>query len=172
MRNVLKISLFAVAFMVCGASSLFAQKFAYINRSELVTAMPERDSAEKKMIAFQNDLQSQLEAIQVEFNNKYQDFQKASGTLSDAVRQLKEKELRDLQSRFDEFQMTAQQDLQKMQDQLMSPVIARANEAIAKISKSNGYAAVFDLSSDATAYIDQETLTNLLPMVKKELGIK
>jgi len=171
MRNVLKLSLLAVALVVCG-TSLSAQKFAYIDRAELITAMPERDSAEKKLAIFHNDLISQLEILQVEINNKYQDFQKISSTSSDAIRQLKEKEIQDLLNRREEFQVTAQQDFQKTQDQLMSPVIARANEAIAKVSKSNGYAAVFDLASESMAYIDKDALTDLLPMVKKELGIK
>ena len=169
MKNVLKLIFLAVALVACG-DSLFAQKFAYINRAELIAAMPERDSAEKKMMAYRKDLLDQLEAIQVEFNKKYNDFQKSAGTLTDALRQLKETELQDLRNRHEEFQMVAQQDLQKMEEQLMTPIIARSNEAIAKVSKANSFIVVFEL--DAMPYIDKSAMTDLLPMVKKEMGIQ
>lgn len=169
MKKVLKLTLVTVA-LVC-STSLFAQKFGYINRSELIMAMPERDSAEKKLVAFSNDLQGQLEAIQVEFNNKYQEFQKSLPTLSESVRSLKEKELSDLQTRFEEFQMVARQDLQKMEETLMAPIVKKADEAIAKVSKSSSLLAVFDTSAGATAYIDEAAMTNVLPVAKRELGI-
>lgn len=170
MRNTLKLTLLCVA-MMCGASA-FAQKFGYINRSELIMAMPERDSAEKKLVAYSNDLSSQLEAIQVEFNNKFQEYQKNSTTLTESVRQLREKELQELQGRYQEFAQVAQQDLQKMEEQLMEPVVKQANEAINKVGKANGFLIVFDEAAGAMAYFDQANLTNVLPLVKKELGMK
>ena len=83
----------------------------------------------------------------------------------------KEKELQDLQTRYEEFQQMAQQDIQKMQAQLMGPVIERAENAIKKVSKANGFLVVFDQSSGAMAYFDEATLTDIAPEVKKELGI-
>ena len=77
--------------------------------------MPERDSALSKYQKFAQDQQSQLETIQVEFNNKYLDYQKNAETLSESAKQLKERELQDLQKRFDDFQQVAEQDAQKMQ---------------------------------------------------------
>ena len=170
MRNVLKLTLLAVLLIGCNAAS--AQlRFGFINRSELILAMPERAEAEKKMQAFSTELSTQLEAIQVEFNNKFQEYQKTMSTLSESIRQLKEKELQDLQNRFEEFQAQARQDLQKMEGELMEPIVKKADEAVARVSKANGLTAVFDKSTGAMAYIDETTLLNLLPMVKKELGI-
>ena len=61
--------------------------------------MPERDSALSKYQKFAQDQQSQLETIQVEFNNKYLDYQTNAETLSESAKQLKERELQDLQKR-------------------------------------------------------------------------
>ena len=170
MRNTLKLTLLAAA-LVCGLSS-YAQKLGYINRSELIMMMPERDSAEKKLQVYSNDLSTQLDAIQVEFNTKFQEYQKNSTTLSESVRQLKEKELQELQGRYQEFAQVAQQDLQKMEEQLMEPIVKRADEATAKVSKANGLLIVFDQASGAMAYFDEVNLTDVLPLVKTELGIK
>ena len=109
--------------------------------------------------------------IQVEFNNKYLDYQKNAETLSESAKQLKERELQDLQKRFDDFQQVAEQDAQKMQQQLMGPVITKAQDAIKKVAQAAGYTIVFDVAAGAMAYYNEATVTNILPLVKKELGI-
>ena len=109
MRKLSRLTL--VAALVLCSTTLFAQKFGYINTQELIAAMPERDSAQVKLQNYTKELGTQLESIQVEFNNKYQEYQKSMSTLTEAVRQLKEKELQDLQTRYEEVQQMAQQDL-------------------------------------------------------------
>ena len=47
-------------------------KFAHINSQQLIEMMPESDSAQKMMQAFEKDLTDQMEQLQVEFNKKYQ----------------------------------------------------------------------------------------------------
>ena len=169
MKNLVKLTLLA-ALLLCG-STTYAQKFGYVNSQELITAMPERDSALSKYQKFAQDQQSQLETIQVEFNNKYLDYQKNAETLSESAKQLKERELQDLQKRFDDFQQVAEQDAQKMQQQLMGPVITKAQDAIKKEAQAAGYTIVFDVAAGAMAYYNEATVTNILPLVKKELGI-
>ena len=46
--------------------------------------------------------------------------------MSDAVRQLKEKELNDLIQRRNDFEQVAQQDLQKRYNELLAPIIDKA----------------------------------------------
>ena len=169
MKNLVKLTLLA-ALLLCG-STTYAQKFGYVNSQELITDMPERDSALSKYQKFAQDKQSQLETIQVEFNNKYLDYQKNAETLSESAKQLKERELQDLQKRFDDFQQVAEQDAQKMQQQLMGPVITKAQDAIKKVAQAAGYTIVFDVAAGAMAYYNEATVTNILPLVKKELGI-
>lgn len=169
MRNLLKLTLLA-GLLICGTTA-YAQKFGYINSQELITAMPERDSALTKFQKFAEEQNSQLETIQVEFNNKYMDYQKNSETMSESTRQLKERELQDLQKRYEDFRQAAEQDGQKMQQQLMGPVIEKAQQAIAKVAEANGFTIIFDEAAGAMAYYNKSTVTDILPLVKKELGI-
>lgn len=170
MKNFTKLTL--VAAMMLFSVSTFAQKFGYIDSQELISVMPERDSVQIKLTNFSKELGEMLEGIQVEFNNKLNDYQKVQATLSESMRDLKEKELQDIQRRYEEFQGKAQQDIQKQQQVLMTPVIERAQNAIKKVSKANALMMVYDLSSGALAYYDEATMVNLLPLVKTELGIK
>ena len=104
MKKVLKLTLAVVCVMF--STSLFAQKIGYVNTDEIITNMKDTQDAYTQLEAYAKDLQAQLETIQVEFNNKLQEYQNATETMTDAVRQLKEKELTDLNTRIQEFQGT------------------------------------------------------------------
>ncbi len=172
MKTVLKLTLAVAAFVLCGTTTSFGQKFGYINSQELIAAMPELDSVRIKMDAYQKDLTDMLESIQVEYNNKQKEYQDGYASMSEPTRKVKERELVDLQNRFVEFQESAQNDVQRMQAQLMQPVFERAQNAIKKVSKAGGYLAVFDLSTGALAYYDESSMTDILAAVKAELGIQ
>ncbi len=85
------------------------------------------------------------------------------------MRQLKERELQELQNRRQEFEQVAQQDIQKKQQELLTPIIEKAKAAIDKVAKENGYMAIFETGS--LAAFDEAALTDLAPQVRAELGI-
>lgn len=169
MKKAIKLTLAVV--LMLSASSLFAQKFGRVNTQEIIMAMPETKEMQTTMEAYIKDLQDQMEALNVEFNNKLQDFQKNFNTYSDAIRDMKQKELQGLTSRREEFEQIAQQESQKKQNELLAPIIEKAKNAIDKISLAGGYLAVFDTSTGSLAYYDEAALTDIAPEVKKELGI-
>lgn len=158
--------------MTFGATSLYAQKFARINMQEIVSVMPEFKEMQNNLEAFGKDLQEQLEQIQVEFNNKAADFQKNQATMAESVKQFKQQELEQLQSRYMEFQRVAQTDYQNKSAELFEPVQKKASESVAKVAKAGGYAAVFDTSAQSLAFFDEALLTDLAAAVKADLGIK
>lgn len=157
--------------LVLSSSSLFAQKFGRINTQAVLVAMPETKEMQSNLEAFTKDLQDNFEAINVEFNNKYLEYTKNRETYSDTVRQIKEQELEGLSQRREEFQRIAQEDIQKKQNELLTPIIEKAREAINKVAKANGYTVIFDEAAGALAYFDEATLTDIAPLVRKELGI-
>ena len=163
--------LFILVAALFAVGTLSAQKFARINLQEVVVAMPEFEEAQKNLEAFGKDLQEQMEQIQVEFNNKLADFQKNQATMAASIKQMKQQELEQLQQRFGEFQQIAQQDFQKKEAELLEPVQKKANEAVNKVAKANGYIAVFNTSVPSLAYFDEAQLTDIAALVKKELGI-
>ena len=167
MKNVLKLTLALAMMLSC--TTLFAQKFGRINSQEVMIAMPETTEMQTKLQAVAKDWEENLETINVEFNNKLQEFQKNLNTLSDAARQIKEKELNDLRQRGAEMQQMAQQDLAKQEQELMTPIIEKAQNAIKAVSKAGGYTAIFETGS--LVYFDEATLTDITPLVQKELGI-
>lgn len=175
MKKFLKLTL-AVVLMV-SATAVNAQKFGRVDLAAVVTSMTEFKEAQTNLEAYGRDLQDQLEQIQVEFNKLYADYEKNVTTYSDTVRQLKERELTELQQRFQDFQQLAQQDMSKKEAELMNPIYEKANDAIKQVSSAGGYIAIFSTTSDqpasaGLAYFDPAQLTDITPEVKAVLGIE
>ena len=166
MKKVLKLTLAVVCVMF--STSLFAQKIGRISSQEVVVNMAEYKEAQTQLEALAKDLQAQAETIQVEMNTKIQEYQKGAETMTDAVRQLKEKELNDLNTRLQEFNQVAQQELQKKEQELMEPIIKKANEAITEVSKAGGYTVIFETGS--MIYFDEAQVKDITPEVKAKLG--
>ncbi|MDO4758623.1 MAG: OmpH family outer membrane protein [Rikenellaceae bacterium] len=167
MKNVFKLTLMVA--MLFSTTTLFAQKIGRINSQEVIVAMPETKEMQTKLDAVAKDWQENLETIQVEFNNKMQEFQKNLNTLSDAARQVKENELNSLRERATQMQQMAQQDMGKQEQELFAPILEKAQAAIEAVSKAGGYTAIFETGS--LVYFDEATMTDITAAVKKELGI-
>ncbi|HPW27103.1 MAG TPA: OmpH family outer membrane protein [Tenuifilaceae bacterium] len=168
-----KISTIAfILFLSATGVKTYAQsyKFGHINSQEILSVMPERDSAVAKLDKFTKTLQDQVEELQVEFNKKYQDYLQKRSTFTDAIREMKEKELTEMQQRAQEFQQVAEQDYQRYQGEVMKPVIEKADSAIKKVAKANGFTYIFDTSTGVILYFSEQSF-DIGPLVKKELGI-
>jgi outer membrane protein len=97
------------------------------------------------------------------------DYQSQSATMSDLIKQTKEKELQDLQGRIDAFQQKAQTDLQAKQAELVQPFIDKAKVAVKEVAKENKYTYILNSIEDVVLY--SETSDDIMPLVKKKLGI-
>jgi outer membrane protein len=161
--------------VLVSVSSAFAQKtdykFGHINSNELLSIMPERDSARIELQSYSQMLQQEMEAMQIEYQNKVNTYLEKQETYSDLVRQSKETELQEMQRRVQEFQATAQQDYQQKEAEIFQPIMDQAQAAIEKVGKDNGFLYVFDLGSGGVLYFSEKSI-DILPLVKKELGIE
>lgn len=170
MKNVLKLTLAVV--LMLSASSLYAQKFGRVNVNDVLAAMPEAKEAQANLEAFLKDLSATYETMQVEINTKVADLQKNEATMTESMKQLKYKEIQDLSTRMEEYQQNAQNEMQQKRSELLKPVQDKAMEAIDKVARAGGYLFVFDTAMPSLAYFDEAQLTDLLPEVKRELGIQ
>jgi len=173
MKRFIGISVLVIMVTFVGQNALAQNlKFGHINRTELIQAMPEFDSARVKLEKLNTELQNTAELLQVELNNKYETYLKESKNLTDLVKQTKEQELQDAQKRLTDFQTNAQTQMQEMQVKLFTPVTEKADKAIKDVGKENGYIYIFDLSQNQIIYFDEAKSTNVMQLVKNKLGLK
>ena len=171
MKNYLRFSIVAMLLLI-GTTS-FAQnfKFGHINSQELLSLMPERDSAQLTLENYAQQLEDQLEVMQVEYNTKVQQYLAEQENYTDLIKQTKEQELTDLQERIQGFQATAQQDIQRKEAELIQPIINKAEKAIKDVAKENGFTYVFDIARGSILYFS-ELSQDILPLVKTKLGLQ
>lgn len=171
MKNYLK-PLFMLLLISMISTGGFAQKqkYGYINSDELMKIMPGADTAVAKYQSYAQSLDTILMTMQQELNSKYESFNNNQAKMSDLIKQTKTKELQDLQDRIKSFQTSAQEDLQKKQNELLQPIIDKAKNAIEKVAKANGYTLIIDSRQGILLYAAASE--DILPLVKKELGIK
>ena len=75
-----------------------------------------------------------------------------------------------MNTRLQEFNQVAQQELQKKEQELMEPIIKKANEAISEVAKAGGYTVIME--SGSMVYFDEANVKDISPEVKAKLGIK
>lgn len=146
-----------------------AQKYGHVNSTELFQQMPEVAKVKAQMDTLNSQYENQLTMMQEEFQKKYQEYQQNEATMADAIKQLRQQELQEMQGRIQTFYQTAEQDLQKKQQELLAPVHEKLIKAIKAVGEREGYTYIFD--SAALVYI-ADNATDASPAVRKELGIK
>lgn len=154
-------------FMISNAG--FAQKTGYINLNDLLLLMPERKKAETDIQDYAKQLDGQMKTMSGEYENKVADYQAKEALMTEPVKLDKQKELVDLEERIKNFQQTAQESLQKKQNELLEPMVKKAKKAIEDVAKESGYKQVFDTSAGTVLYNDPND--DILNLVKKKLNL-
>lgn len=160
--------------ILISTSATFAQKslkIGHINGQEVIAMMPERTEAENQIKAFGEQLGKDIESLQVELNNKINDYQNNEKNYTDLIKKSKVEEIQNLQARIQEYQKNAQQEFQKKEGELMKPIIEKAQNAIKEVAKANGYTYILDISAGGVLY-ESEDASDIMPLVKAKLGIK
>lgn len=146
-----------------------AQKFGHVNTQELFAQMPEVNQVKLKMDTIQSQYENQLASMNEEIQRKYQDYQQNEATMPESIKQMRQQELQEMQGRLQTFYQTAEQDIQRKQQELLAPVHEKMTKAIKTVGEREGYTYIFD--SAAMVHIGNDA-TDVTPAIKKELGIK
>lgn len=163
-------SLLIAAILFIGASQAASAqaKVAHINVQELMTNMPDMKAANTQLENIGKTYDTQYRTMVTEYQNKIQKYEKEASTVGDAVNQTRQKEVQDMADRIQEYQQTAQRELQQKQEDILKPILEKARLAIQKVAKAKGYQYVLDSSTGSGVLMAEGP--DLLADVKKELG--
>ena len=93
----------------------------------------------------QQMLETQLQAMYSEYQTKAGEFQTNEGLMTDIVKEAKIKEIQDLELRIQQFQQTSQESIQQ-KNEVLSPLLEKAQNAINEVAKEQNYTYIFDIS--------------------------
>lgn len=168
-----------ILFLACGlmignvvkAQSNTGLKIAYINSAVLLQSMPERINADSALAKYTRSFQEQIEIMTREFQTKLQAFQAGEKTMTEAMKEVKTKELQDLQTRIESTQQSAQEKIQTKKQDLYTPILEKADKAIKDVAKEKNYDYIFDVNSQGGIVFSKEEY-DITPVVKAKMGIK
>ena len=146
-------------------------KIAYINTQEIFTAMPELSGIETQLSTKQEEINKNGQALIDEFNKKLEEFEN-NPAASETLQQDQQKQLAQIQERFQVYQQNSQQELNQLQQQLLEPINKKIADAIKVVGDENSYTFVFDVATmqSPIVYVSP-TATDITALVKTKLGL-
>ena len=160
--------LLAVALAIPMFVSAQSLKVGVIDTNAVLEALPDTKTAEAKLAETSKKYEDEFAKLQQEFQRLYEDFQKMPENEPQAIKERKTRELGDMQQKIQTFQDNAHQDLQRMQQELMSPIIAKVRNAIESVGKEGGYSAI---SETGVFSYYASPLEDITAKVKTKLGL-
>ena len=133
--------------------------------------MPEYLSAQAEIEKYAGQLESDATAMQEEYMTKLQNAQANMDTWTELRLQKENEELQTMGQRIQQFNQSAQQELQRKQMDLMLPISEKAQAAVEKVASANGFTYILDASASKAVVIYLDGGEDVLPLVKAELGI-
>ena len=173
MRNIIKAAFVLVIFLYAGSLAK-AQRVAYIDMDSLVKMMPESKIARDSVTKHVRNLENALQQMQMEFQSKQEQVMKdeTDKSVSETIKQLRRKELENLYQRIQDFQVSAQDEINKKTEELAKPIYDKANKAISDVAKLRKYTMVLDASQQGGMILFKDPADDLMKDVKAKLLIK
>jgi len=168
-----------VLFLACGlmiGNVVFAQtpglKIGYINSGILLQSMPDKVVADSAVAKYAKSFQEQIDIMMKEYQSKGQAYQSGEKTMTDAMKEVKLKEIQDLQNRIETTQQSAQEKIQTKKQDLYTPILEKADKAIKAVAKDKNYDYIFDANSQGGTIVFCKEEYDITALVKAKLGIK
>ena len=175
LSNIL-VGVFATVFILQAEAQV--QKIGTANVEYILSNMPETKKIEADLQAYEKQLRTQLESKGAEYQRKLDEYQKGvqSGMMPAAVIADKEKELMSMQQSIQEFEKTAQQDLESKSMSMLDPVLAKVQTAIDKVAAANDYTYIISTHVDyggsaIVLYSKNKEANDISNLVLKDMGI-
>ena len=167
MLKKLIILLFAIAPLALVAQE---SKIAYINSQELFGMMPELASIETQLNTKQEQIKKNAAALEAEYNTKIEEFQKSTDDVTESIIIDRQKQIQQIEERYQAFMQNSQKEVQDLQQKLLAPVQEKLQKAIRAVGEESGYIYILDLATGSVAYHSPSAI-DASPLVKAKLGI-
>jgi outer membrane protein len=146
-------------------------KIGYTSVEYVLSQMPESKQIETDLKAYSTQLENQLKSKYTEYQTKAEAYQKGAATMTDVVKADKEKELTTMQQSIQEFQRTADQNLQQKQQTLLKPALDKLQKTIDAVSVENGYTYVLNSDGASPVLLHGPKEGDISDLILKKMGV-
>lgn len=168
MKNILALALTMIAVSTASAQL----KIGYVDVDYVLSEMPETKQIESELKVHQTQLQNQLQSKMANYQKMVQEYQSQAATMTDVIRQDKEREIGMLEENITQFQQDAQVSMQKKQSDLLQPVYEKIGKAIEEVAAEGSYTYILSTrigSIDVILYASPDN--DVSTLVLKKMGI-
>jgi len=166
MKKSVLLGVLAICLMLAG--SVTAQnKIGFVSTEEVAQLMPEYKKAAAEMAQFDSALQINYAETVKELNRQDSMFKADSSKMSTALRTANREKMKKLLVDLQGYEQSYQQQMQAKQEELMAPVLQKANGLISEVAKANGYNFIFRKE----ALLVYPEADDMAPLIKKKLGV-
>jgi outer membrane protein len=154
------------------ASTATAQKYGHLNFGNVLTLMPETKTADETLKKYQEELVAKGEEMAKKFQESYTKAlaEVREGKLSPLQQQRLQSDLEKEQQAIADYEEEISEKIQTKREELLRPIVDKADKLIEEIAKANGYVLIFDTSAFNTILFAQDA-DDVMPLVKAKLGI-
>ena len=172
MKNILKAGIFLLVFVLATSSdvSAQAQKFGYLNSSELILLLPEAKVADKDLETYQKQLAAAFQKKVEKFQQDVAAFEKAAPELAPIKQQEQGTALQKRQEELGKEEQGLQTKIGEKRNELLKPILEKVDTAIKAVGKEGGYTMIFD-SSGMNVMLYHDTSTDVMALVKAKLNL-
>ncbi len=166
-----KITFIALLTLILSATFIQAQKFGYLNSSQLLAELPSVREADSQLEVYQKQLISAGENMVKQFQANLEAYNKDvnEGVLSQIQMKDRETKLATEQQNIQNYEIEVQQKITKKREELYQPILDKVRNAVTELGTSEGYTMIFDSSAGAILHANDSE--NVMDKVKAKLGL-
>ncbi len=154
--------------MLMAPMATFAHKFGHVDAQSIMQAMPEFIKARGDLEAQGKEYENDLKAMQDELQRKSEEYDKTKSTMNATKQQETEASRQQMYIKIQQTQQDYQNQLGKMQQEKIAPIMNKITTAIQNVGKNGGYVYIMDASM-GIPYISQTLSTDVTADVKAEI---
>lgn len=153
--------------MLASAQTL---KIGLVDTNEVFAKMPESTAAQKQIEEVSKKYDDEYTKLGEEMKRMYDELQNMKEDELPAIRERKTREFTDYQQKIKQFEEQAMADLQKMQQDLMAPIMQKIRGAVESVGKEGNYSLIQEKNPQLTIYFDSPVV-DITNEVKAKLGL-
>lgn len=138
---------FAVALLLPMFASAQSERFAVVDEQAVLESLNDYTLVSTQIAETSRQYKEEYNRMTADIDKKFEEIQVLNRQpgLADAIKERRVQELQNMQKRAQQFLLTADDDLQRQEQQLLDPIKERVRQAIRKVGVEEGYTFIFPI---------------------------
>ncbi len=147
-------------------------KFGYLHYDSLLCSMPEYTQAVDGLMGLKVQYEAEAEYNETNFKRLFAEFLQGQKDFPQNIMLKRQRDLQDAMERSIAYRHEADSILRDAEQEMMRPVRAKLDEAIASVGRERGYEFIVNLDGAAFPFLNRGKSEDATPYVKEKLTRK